>query len=193
MKKTGLLRRTAALALGMALLFCEQSSSILMAAQETEPLLQCENGTLFHYVEPSKGKDDGLIDAKDMEEYVISYRSDASRASSASSASGEKEFTIQSTENDKVKNEILLLLDVSESMSGTPLEQLKKACYNFIDDIFAEDAKARIGIVTYESNIKAYTFDDEYFTNDCLALYDVISSLKVGGSTGHSCRYCRQP
>ncbi len=81
------------------------------------------------------------------------------------------------------KNEIVLVLDVSGSMGGTPLSQLKKACYNFVDDILAEDPDVGIGIVTFESRVKTYTFDGEYFTNSRSDLRSVIRNLNASGGT----------
>ena len=80
-------------------------------------------------------------------------------------------------------NEIVLVLDVSGSMGGMPMTQLKKACYNFIDDILAEDPDVGIGIVTFESDVRTYTFDGEYFTNNRGDLRSVIGNLSDMGGT----------
>ncbi len=80
-------------------------------------------------------------------------------------------------------NEIILVLDVSGSMSGEAMAQLKKACYNFIDDIFAEDPSAGIGIVAYESSVTSYTFQGEYFTSDRNELRSVVNGLTANGGT----------
>lgn len=80
-------------------------------------------------------------------------------------------------------NEIIMVLDISGSMSGTPLTQMKKACFNFIDDILAEDENAGIGVVTFESSVTAYTFGEEYFTNDRNALRNIINGLTHRGGT----------
>lgn len=81
------------------------------------------------------------------------------------------------------KNEIVLVLDVSGSMGGAPLNQLKKACYNFVDDILAEDPDVGISIVTFEDRVRTYTFDGEYFTNSRSDLRSVIRSLSPLGGT----------
>lgn len=79
--------------------------------------------------------------------------------------------------------QIAMVLDVSGSMSGTPMQELKQACYNFIDDILNEDETAEIAIVTFESDVTAYKFGGEYFTNDRAALRAVVAGLTDGGST----------
>ncbi len=80
-------------------------------------------------------------------------------------------------------HEIILVLDVSGSMSGIPMTQLKKACYNFVDDILEEDPAAGIGIVTFESGVRTYTFGDDYFTSSRNQLRSVIKSLSALGGT----------
>lgn len=80
-------------------------------------------------------------------------------------------------------HEIVMVLDVSGSMSGNPITQLKRACYNFIDDILEEDSNAGIAIVTFESSVTAYTFQGSYFSNDRNSLRSVINGLGAGGGT----------
>ena len=72
---------------------------------------------------------------------------------------------------------VVLTLDVSGSMSGTPLDETKKAYSNFIDTVLDQDAN--IGIVTYkeESNIQSG------FSNDRKNLQSIVSSLYSGGGT----------
>lgn len=72
---------------------------------------------------------------------------------------------------------VVLTLDVSGSMSGTPLDETKKASSNFIDTVLDQDAN--IGIVTYkeESNIQSG------FSNDRKNLQSIVSSLYSGGGT----------
>lgn len=55
------------------------------------------------------------------------------------------------------ERDIVLVLDVSGSMAGTPMEETKKASVNFHDTILEEDAS--IGIVTYDNSAnRASTF-----------------------------------
>lgn len=62
-------------------------------------------------------------------------------------------------------------------MSGTPIEETRKASVNFIDTILQEDAS--IGVVTYEDS--ANMLSD--FSMDRNALESVVSGIDSGGST----------
>lgn len=80
-------------------------------------------------------------------------------------------------------HQMVLVLDVSGSMSGTPMTELKKACNNFVDDILTEDPAAQIAIVTYESNVTVNTFSGSYFTSNRGSLRKAINSLRALGGT----------
>lgn len=75
------------------------------------------------------------------------------------------------------ERDIVLVLDVSGSMSGTPMAETKKASANFIDTILDEDAS--IGIVTYDDS--SYMLSD--FSVDKSFLTDAVSSIYGGGGT----------
>ena len=81
------------------------------------------------------------------------------------------------------EHQIVLVLDTSGSMGGTPITQLRKSCINFVDDILAEDPAAEIGIVTYESDVTVHTFGNKNFTNNRNKLRQAINSLYAGGGT----------
>ena len=72
---------------------------------------------------------------------------------------------------------IVLTLDVSGSMAGTPLTETKKAAFNFVNTVLEQDAG--IGIVTYdeEANIASG------FSGDRANLQSIISDLYDGGGT----------
>jgi len=73
--------------------------------------------------------------------------------------------------------EIVLVLDASGSMSGTPLEETKSAAHKFVDTVLQSDAN--IGIVTYDdiaSVCSAMTDSKQYLDN-------AIDSINTGGST----------
>ena len=75
------------------------------------------------------------------------------------------------------ERDIVLVLDASGSMSGTPIEETKKASMNFIDTILEEDAS--IGIVTYDDNAEQlanFSVDKDHLT-------EIISALSDGGGT----------
>lgn len=75
------------------------------------------------------------------------------------------------------ERDIVLVLDVSGSMSGTPLEETKKAATKFINTILKEDAS--IGIVTYD-NTAAMMSD---FSVDETHLTGIASEIRGGGGT----------
>lgn len=72
---------------------------------------------------------------------------------------------------------IVLVLDTSGSMSGTPIAETKKAATSFIDTTLQEDAN--IGIVTYDSS--AYIASD--FSTDANALIETVEDIYTGGGT----------
>ncbi len=75
------------------------------------------------------------------------------------------------------ERDIVLVLDVSGSMSGTPMEETKKASVNFVDTILDEDAS--IGIVTYDNS--ASRLSDFSVNQD--ALISAVSGIWDGGGT----------
>lgn len=83
------------------------------------------------------------------------------------------------SERDDMPNDrnIVLTLDVSGSMSGTPLEETKKASSNFINTILEQNAS--IGIVVYDD--VAYMASD--FSTDKEELQSIVSDISGGGWT----------
>ncbi len=75
------------------------------------------------------------------------------------------------------ERDIVLVLDVSGSMSGTPMEETKKASEKFIDTILENDAS--IGVVAYDNS--AGRLSD--FSTNKIALKDTILNLVDGGGT----------
>lgn len=72
---------------------------------------------------------------------------------------------------------IVLTLDVSGSMSGTPLEETKKASSKFINTVLEQDAS--IGIVTYDNE----SYIASNFSTDKTSLQSIVSGLYDGGGT----------
>lgn len=75
------------------------------------------------------------------------------------------------------EQDIVLVLDVSGSMSGTPMTETKKASANFINTILDEDAS--IGIVTYDDS--SYMLSD--FSVNKSSLTNAVSNIYDGGGT----------
>lgn len=89
----------------------------------------------------------------------------------------ENEPTQEPVRTTSDERDIVLVLDVSGSMSGTPMEETKKASVNFVDTILEEDAS--IGIVTYDDD--AEQLSD--FSVDRSHLTEIASDISSGGGT----------
>lgn len=78
---------------------------------------------------------------------------------------------------DSTERDIVLVLDTSGSMSGTPMEETKKASANFINTILEKNAS--IGIVTYDNS--ANRASD--FSVNKTSLENIVSGICDGGGT----------
>ena len=75
------------------------------------------------------------------------------------------------------ERDIALVLDVSGSMSGTPMVETRKASDKFINTILKEDAS--IGIVTYDSSsmcLSDFCMNEGYLSN-------IVQNINSGGGT----------
>ena len=94
------------------------------------------------------------------------------------SSDAEQEATdVVSQRTTSDERDIVLVLDTSGSMDGTPLNETRKASVNFIDTILKEDAS--IGIVEFSSG--ASVVSD--FSMNQLALETAAKNAYSGGST----------
>lgn len=87
----------------------------------------------------------------------------------------EKLNELERTTSDE--RDIVLVLDVSGSMAGKPLEETKKASTKFVDTVLKEDAS--IGIVTYDNS--ASMVSD--FSVDEKSLKTIADNITDGGGT----------
>ncbi len=85
---------------------------------------------------------------------------------------GAENFVFNNDERD-----IVLVLDVSGSMSGRPIEETRKASVNFIDTILEENAS--IGVVTYDN----YANRNSDFSLNKESLESIVSDIHSGGGT----------
>ncbi|MDO4556271.1 MAG: InlB B-repeat-containing protein, partial [Lachnospiraceae bacterium] len=134
-----------------------------------------KHGTLSKKLNESEGEKDQIITDTNVPYEEVEY--------TTRNASGQGQVSRFKSSSQSVGTEALLLLDNSGSMTEVAMKELKKACQSFASDLLTVDPTARIGIVIYESDVTAVTFDGEYFTNDLIKLYDVIDSLSSGGNT----------
>ncbi len=72
----------------------------------------------------------------------------------------------------------VLVLDVSGSMSGTPIDEMKKSAINFCNELLADEYNNRVGLVLYNDNI-----DTVDLTNDLDSLVNYIESISSSGTT----------
>lgn len=72
----------------------------------------------------------------------------------------------------------VLVLDVSGSMSGTPIDEMKKSAINFCNELLADEYNNRVGLVLYDDYI-----DTVDLTNDLDSLINYIKSISSGGTT----------
>jgi len=123
----------------------------------------------------------GLLNAKNAVEMALEYEDeddenyedeDEDKDDSKKSKKGGKSMRATSDER-----EIVLVLDTSGSMMGTPIAETRKACEKFISTALKEDAC--IGIVTYDNSAKRFA---DFSVNETY-LQDIVSSLGAGGGT----------
>lgn len=89
--------------------------------------------------------------------------------------------TITKTTNVRVASQgrdTVLVLDVSGSMSGTPIDEMKKSAINFCNELLADEYNNRVGLVLYDDYI-----DSIDLTNDLDVLIDYIEGISSGGTT----------
>lgn len=84
---------------------------------------------------------------------------------------------IESERETSDERDIVLVLDVSGSMEGTPLEETKKAATKFINTILKEDAS--IGIVVYDGSATVLSDFSKNETN----LVNIVSGITDQGTT----------
>ena len=87
---------------------------------------------------------------------------------------GKSEWPLMSSSDER---DIALVLDVSGSMDGTPLEETLKASNKFINTVLKEDAS--IGVVTYDNTsmcLADFCMNESYLNN-------TIQNINSGGGT----------
>ncbi len=79
--------------------------------------------------------------------------------------------------NDELERDVVLVLDSSGSMYGTPLRETKKAAVEFIETV--GNSNSRIGIVTFESDARIISD----FSTDREQLISSVENIYDGGGT----------
>lgn len=75
--------------------------------------------------------------------------------------------------------DVVLVLDVSDSMSGTPITETRQAAVSFVETVLKQSGGTRISLVTYNENAAAPVTAE----NDISTLRQAIGSLGTSGST----------
>lgn len=112
---------------------------------------------------------------KNSENNLLIFTTNFGYVNEADNASeGQYQEAVRTTSEER---DIVLVLDVSGSMSGEPIAETKKASVNFIDTIL--DRAASIGIVAYDND--ASMLSD--FSVDKNSLTDIVANIYDGGGT----------
>ena len=77
-----------------------------------------------------------------------------------------------------VQRDIILMLDISDSMVGTPLTVMKQAAIRFCDDLIKSADDNRIGLVIWDFDCTSYDF-----SNDIESIKGRISAITLGAGT----------
>lgn len=75
--------------------------------------------------------------------------------------------------------DVVLTLDVSGSMEGTPIEETKEAAQKFIDTVLEKSPQTRISIITYSGDAQKVVD----FSNDRGKLKNAVAGIYSGGGT----------
>ncbi|MDO4711427.1 MAG: VWA domain-containing protein, partial [Peptostreptococcaceae bacterium] len=108
--------------------------------------------------------------------YVISL--DGASIFTSSDISLETAQTASSTNKIKKRYNVLVL-DISASMRGTPMDAMKKASKKFIQAVLKDKSENHIALVPYGSGVSTIT----YFTKDKKELDQAVNRLNVSGAT----------
>lgn len=110
---------------------------------------------------------------------VITSHSKGSTTITATLTSGKKTITKSTKLRVASKGrDTVLVLDVSGSMSGTPITEMKEAAIDFCHELLQDEYNNRVGIVFYDDEITTVPL-----TNDLNSLVSQIEQVQDGGMT----------
>lgn len=75
--------------------------------------------------------------------------------------------------------DVVLVLDISGSMSGTPMQQTRESGVKFVETVLDQSPSTRISIVAYSSSAKVLAESNTSKSE----LSDIITGMREGGST----------
>lgn len=110
---------------------------------------------------------------------VITSHSKGSTTITATLTSGGKTITKSTKLRVASKGrDTVLVLDISGSMSGTPMTEMKEAAIDFCHELLQDEYNNRVGIVFYDDEITTVPL-----TNDLNSLVSQIEQVQDGGMT----------
>ena len=87
--------------------------------------------------------------------------------------------TSGSSTTESAKKDIIFLVDTSGSMYGTPLDSVKTALKNFVNQVSTRDSSVHFGLISYNDMANV----DAPLTNDVSSVDAAIDTLRAGGSS----------
>ena len=157
--------------------------------QDEEGTWKWDNGETSSYTNWHSGGPDNENPSEDFAMYYYKYPDGTWNDGDFSDENGNRAFLcewgdyeidyadIQTNTERSEEREVVLVLDISSSMAGTPLEETKKASLNFINTVLKEDAAT--GIVAYSSSAEKVSD----FSMKGTVLQDGITHLQSIGNT----------
>ena len=82
------------------------------------------------------------------------------------------------TNGDEMKRDIVLMLDISDSMEGTPFVVMKQAASKFCEQLMNAKGDNRVALVIWDSSYYTYSF-----SNDLATVKSCIENIEIGGGT----------
>lgn len=89
----------------------------------------------------------------------------------------ELSVTVKYPAEDIIERDVVLVLDASGSMQGTPMTETKNAATRFIDTVLPQNSA--VGIVTYDSTAQAVSD----FSTNAASLKNAVNAVNAGGGT----------
>ncbi|MGN1201885.1 MAG: VWA domain-containing protein, partial [Eubacterium sp.] len=143
-----------------------------------EPEIAPEDAT--DYTIEWTSSDESVVTVNPTGEYgTLTAKSKGTATITAKLTSGSNSMT-KSTEVSVASKgrDTVLVLDVSGSMSGTPLTEMKESALQFCDDLLLDEYNNRVAIVCFDDTVTYHSF-----SNDLSELKEYINNITDGGAT----------
>ena len=122
--------------------------------------------------------DESIVSVAEASGIVIAHRLGTAEITAEAEIDGKLiQHTCQITVDNSTRDSVLVL-DMSGSMSGTPLTELKEAARSFCKQVIADSPDNRVGIVVFGSRVTTYPM-----SGDLNQLLNIIDNANDGGGT----------